>query len=144
MRLVLGFVLISGFGWLFDMATYTVLVNLFDAPPFAANFASSYVGVTFVWLVSLRRLFDVNKGYNKGYLLIYWLFQFISISAYSQGIHWVAAAVAPNIPAAVPPELAKCLPKVLITPFNLFTNFLFMRYLTGRMHKPGKMANECA
>lgn len=144
MRVVLGFVAISGAGWLFDMATYTVLVSVFGASPFAANFASSYVGVTFVWLVAVRRVFEVKNGYNKGYLLIYWVYQFISITAYSQGVQSVAAALAPNIPAGISPELAKSLPKILITPFNLFTNFLFMRYLTSRMHKLEKMANKCA
>lgn len=144
MRLVLGFVVVSGVGWLLDMAAYSLLANLFDTPPFAANFVSSYVGVTFVWIVSLRRVFDVSNKYNKGYLLIYWLYQFVSVFAYSQGIHWVAAACTANIPVGITPALGTILPKIFITPFNLFTNFLFMRYLTGRINELSKVANECA
>jgi putative flippase GtrA len=126
----LSFVLLSGAGWLCDFSTFTVLVTLLDCSPFSANFASSFVGVTFVWLMSLQVVFGRSRSSSGRFLLIYWGFQIVSILLYSRAIQWGASWM---IVLSTVPWLTSHVAittKVLVTPLNLATNFIFMRWLT--------------
>ncbi len=136
MKLFLGFVFISGVGWLLDIASYAGLSQLFRVAPAYANFISSMVGVTYVWIVALNRLFD-RREYGKSiYLPVYWSYQGISILAYSKLISIVAASALNSIIGdvlGIPLDLTA---KIIITAPNLLTNFIFMKILTKFM-KPG-------
>lgn len=133
MKLFLDFVLISGVGWLLDFLSYTVLTQTMYFVPAHANFISSMIGVTYVWMVALNRLF--NRGnYGKSiYLPIYWGYQTASIFGYSVLLS-IAASTEFNVwlgqllslPIAV-------VAKILITPPNLLTNFIFMSFLAKFM-----------
>lgn len=131
LRSFLGFLLLSGLGWLCDMLTYTALVHLAGVSPFAANVASSYVGVSFVWFTSLGTVFRRSGQGSGRFLLLYWCYQFMSIMAYSQLLQWTAAALAGK--AGVPALQGAVAAKIIVTPFNLVTNFLFMKVLTRYM-----------
>lgn len=132
-RVFAGFVLISGVGWLLDFSSYTVLTQWLGIGSAKANFMSSMVGVTYVWIVALGRLFRRKSDGLPVHLLIYWAYQALSISAYSLLIAVIAAS-APNawisqsigIPAAL-------VAKIIATPVNLLTNFMFMSFLTRFM-----------
>jgi putative flippase GtrA len=129
------FTLLSGFGWLCDFLTFSLLIKLFDVKIFTANFLSSYVGVTLVWFVSLNTVFKHSGKGSSTFLLVYWCFQFVSILAYSQLLHMVAIIIPGMIQfaqVASNPEIAA---KIIITPFNLVTNFIFMKFLTRFMRK---------
>lgn len=128
-----GFLLISGVGWLLDFTSYTVMTQWAELAPAPANFISSMIGVTYVWIVALGRLFNRGDYGRSIYLLVYWGYQAGSILAYSaligvifsSGLNvWVAQSL--GLPAEV-------LAKVLLTPPNLVTNFVFMSVLTRRM-----------
>ncbi|NYE61686.1 putative flippase GtrA [Duganella sp. 1224] len=131
LRAFLGFLLLSGLGWLCDMLTYTALVRLAGVAPFAANVVSSYVGVSFVWFTSLGTVFRRSGAGSGRFLLLYWGYQFLSIMAYSQLLQLTAAAVASH--AGVPALHSALAAKIIVTPFNLVTNFLFMKVLTRHM-----------
>ena len=131
LRAFLGFLLLSGLGWLCDMLTYTTLVRLAGVSPFAANVASSYVGVTFVWFTSLGMVCRRGGDHAGRFLVRYWCYQFISIMAYSQLLQLGAAALAGAAGALA--QHSAVVAKIAITPFNLVTNFLFMKVLTRRM-----------
>lgn len=134
MRVFLGFALISGIGWLLDFTSYVIFSQVFGWDPFYANFASSMVGVTYVWFFSLKRLFKLEGGGGLGFLVVYWIFQALSISAYSKMVSFtVATGVMPQLPHYLPPPAVVA--KIFFTPFNLVTNFLFMKFLTQRMRK---------
>lgn len=141
MKLFLGFVLISGVGWLLDMASYAGLSQVFAVAPSYANFLSSMVGVTYVWIVALNRLFDRREYGRSIYLPIYWGYQGASILAYS-GLISIVAASALNSKIGemigMPHTLTA---KIIITPPNLLTNFIFMSILTKFM-KPGDKAQH--
>jgi len=136
MKLFLGFVLISGIGWLLDMLTYAALSQLIGVEPAYANFLSSMVGVTYVWIIALNRLFK-RREYSKSiYLPIYWGYQGISILAYSALISVVASS---SINFRIGEMLgvhSGLIAKIIITGPNLLTNFIFMTILT-RFMKPG-------
>lgn len=133
MKLFLGFVLISGVGWLLDMASYAGLSQLFTVPPAYANFISSMVGVTYVWIVALNRLFDRPEYRRSIYLPIYWGYQGVSILAYSALISIVAASAYNSKIGQIFEMPSALVAKLIITGPNLITNFIFMSFLTKFM-----------
>lgn len=117
---------LSGLGWLLDFATFIILVEMVAVQGFIANFLSSYVGVTFVFFTSLKFAFRHDGDGRNSFLIIYWGFQFLSIFLYSETLQMLADAL-----IALPfHQLAA---KIIITPFNLVTNFLFMKLLVSFM-----------
>lgn len=133
LKTFLGFAFFSGLGWLCDFATYAALVEVVGTSPFSANFVSSYVGVTFVYFTSLRLVFNRVAGNHTLFLSLYWGFQFISILAYSAFLNVVVASVEAQsiIPAII--AFSSIAGKIIITPINLLTNFVFMKFLTRFM-----------
>lgn len=129
-----GFALLSGIGWCLDFLAFTVLVKLAGLSPFAANLLSSYVGITFVWFASLRVLFD--RAGHAGFLVAYWGYQLASILAYSQLLEAVAAGLAREAGWLAAAGGAALAAKIVVTPFNLLTNFVFMKLLTRAMPRP--------
>lgn len=133
MALFLAFVLVSGLGWVLDMVSYTGLTQAAGLSVGYANFISSMVGVTYVWVVALKRLFGKGAYARTVFLPIYWSYQAVSILGYSLLIPLVFAAefnVWLSQLSHVPPAVAA---KVLLTAPNLITNFLFMSFLTKLM-----------
>jgi putative flippase GtrA len=132
-QLFLGFVLVSGVGWVLDLLSYTGLTQATGLSAGYANFISSMVGVTYVWMVALSRLFG-KAGYGKSiFLPIYWSYQAISILGYSILISLVVTAefnVWLSQLSSVPPAVVA---KILLTAPNLMTNFVFMSFLTKFM-----------
>lgn len=132
MRQFLKFAFLSGLGWLCDFTTFTLLVKIVGASPFVANLVSSYVGVTFVWFTSLKTVFRRRATRSGTFLMTYWCYQFVSIMAYSQVLHITADGLAAAHLLEANSGVAA---KLLITPFNLITNYLFMKLLTRFMQK---------
>jgi putative flippase GtrA len=136
MKLFLGFVLISGVGWLLDMMSYAAFSQLAGMAPAYANFISSLVGVTYVWFIAINRLFN-RREYGKSiYLPVYWGYQGASILAYSALISIVAASAINSKISEIFGVPFGLVAKIIITAPNLLTNFIFMTILT-RFMKPG-------
>ncbi len=131
-KLFLKFIALSGIGWICDFLSFTILVK-FGMPDFAANFISSYIGVTFVWFTSLHRVFGHSGQVKSHFLFVYWSFQFISILAYSHFLHQFVVALYNLQMMQVLDSQLEIVAKIIITPFNLFTNFIFMTFLTRFM-----------
>ncbi|WBS02042.1 GtrA family protein [Pseudoduganella sp. SL102] len=135
MNQFLRFLVLSGLGWLCDFATFALLSQGFGMSPFAANVVSSYVGVTFVWFTSLKTVF--YRSGSRQALAMYWTYQLVSIMAYSQLLQAVAGALAgvlatTDLPVALR-SAGGLAAKILVTPLNLISNFLFMKFLTRSM-----------
>ena len=128
MRRFIAFAFISGVGWLCDFLTFTLLISSLDINSFFANFVSSYVGVTFVWFASLKTVFEHDGAARSRHLLFYWGFQFLSILTYSKLLQLMVSMMVVDLPSAFLLDV-KEIGKIIITPFNLFTNFIFMRLL---------------
>jgi putative flippase GtrA len=133
MRLFLGFVLVSGVGWLLDLVSYTALTQVAHLAPAYANFISSMVGVTYVWMIALNRLFGKGDYGKSLFLPVYWSYQAASILAYSL---LIGLAVSTGFTlwlsqlSHLPPAVVA---KILLTAPNLVTNFIFMSFLTKFM-----------
>lgn len=127
LRAFLGFALVSGVGWLLDFLAFTALAKAAGRSPFEANFVSSWVGVTFVWFVSLRLIFGAAG--RTSLLAVFWGCQLASILAYSQVLALLASELGTTFGwvAAVGADIAA---KIILTPINLLTNFVLMKSLT--------------
>lgn len=128
------FAALSGVGWLLDVVSYAMLVEVLGGKPFVSNFISSYVGVTFVWFASLKRVFGRN-GAGGRLLVAYWGFQLLSILGYSHTLQLLVGAVVSLNLLTQFGGSGEMAAKLLITPFNLVTNFLFMKFLTRFMQQ---------
>nr|WP_274383220.1 GtrA family protein [Cupriavidus gilardii] len=130
------FAALSGCGWICDFLTFTLLDKYLGAPPFAANFGSSYVGVTFVWFTSLKSVFGRSEPGQNRYIVVYWAFQFFSILAYSQVLSLLVNILQQSSIAAWAASHLAIVAKIIITPFNLVTNYMFMKALSRFMRNP--------
>lgn len=129
----LRFALLSGVGWLCDFGVYSLLVLLTDIGSSSANFISSFVGVTFVYLTSLGYVFRRRDQNRKVFLTSYWAWQAASITAYSVALGLLVASLV-NLQLLT--ELGVNIAiagKIIITPINLLTNYMFMKWLTRFM-----------
>ncbi|MFJ5237469.1 GtrA family protein [Pseudomonas neuropathica] len=133
MKLFLGFLLVSGVGWILDLFSYTALTQAFGVSPAFANFASSMVGVTYVWMIALNRVFKRGGHGKYVFLPIYWAYQTVSILGYSLLISIVVVKLVDFVVDQAVPLPVAVLAKLMVTPVNLLTNFLFMTVLTKFM-----------
>lgn len=133
MKLFWGFVLISGVGWLLDMVSYAGLSQFYTLQPAYANLISSMVGVTYVWMVALNRLFDRREYCRSIYLPIYWSYQVLSILAYSVVIYMIVATAFNSKIGQIFDIPSALVAKIIVTGPNLITNFIFMLFLTKFM-----------
>lgn len=135
MKLFLSFAFVSGVGWLLDLAVYTVSSQLFGFAPSYSNFVSSMFGVTYVWIISLNRLFHREAYGQSIYLLIYWGYQVASIFAYSLLISMIAGSALNSKISEILGMPFGFVAKIIISSPNLLTNFIFMTILI-RFMKP--------
>ncbi len=121
------FAFLSGTGWLLDFSSYSALVELTSLGPSAANFASSYVGVTFVYATSLRFVFGRAQKQALHFILVYWIYHFFSTLVYSGVLQLVVDHL--TLYRLSVSGSGALEGKIIITPFNLLTNFAFMSLL---------------
>lgn len=126
----LVFIIFSGIGWLIDLSVYSFQIYFFNTSGFLANFISAYAGVTFVWFTSLRYIFKKDIKDNSIFLLIYWIYQFVSILFFSKVISILGLYISQNISDYAH---SLFLAKIIATPINLLCNLLFMKYLINFM-----------
>ena len=112
------FAIVSGSGLALDLAIFLVLVRWI--PAFAANIVSSSAAVTFVYFVSVRRVFRYHGRFILAMFASYALYQLCGILAGS----WAVSAL---VHADVAPGLAK----IAILPVTFGCNYLFMWWLTA-------------
>lgn len=113
--MIVRFGLVSGMGWLIDFCFFVSLGWLG-----AANMVGASVAVLFVFVASVRHVFEYEGGYLVGKLIAYIVYQAIAILAASLLIdaltHWAG--------------LAPVLAKILVTPLTFYANFQFMSLIT--------------
>ena len=117
------FALISGVGWLIDFSVYTALTRLTAVPVAAANYLSSLPAITYVFLVSTRRLLAcrTERASRLTKYLVYALYQLALVSAASFAMQALSGALTPVT------QYHKLAAKILITPFTMTANFFVLR-----------------
>ena len=120
---------LSGLGWIIDMCIFSLL-TYFSVYTILANIISSFVAVTFVYLTSTKNIFvNMNNKFNiKKKYVVYVLYQVIIVLISSTIINLIAKDLTgSNIELFV--NYSKILAKIIVTPFTMVTNFMFMKFL---------------
>jgi len=131
----LRFMVTSGLGWFLAMTILWVLVKYVAISIFWANWAGDLVAVTYVYCVSVRKIFWHDGNYLKLKFVVWIVYTAFMINLASvftnlTGSFMVNAALLASRPVAA---LAA---KVLITPFSLALNFFVARFLLERFGRP--------
>ena len=125
------FLFVSGTGWIIDFGIYLILTNIFKLEVFYSNVLSSIPAITFVFIVSTKKIFQKNKNgmsLSKKYL-IYFVYQLILIFLVSLlGQFLYAIALNYNIVH----KMLKIIIKILITPITMIINFFVMKFLAEK------------
>lgn len=118
---------VSGIGWLLDFSIYNLL-GLFGIPFDKCNFLSSICGVTFVFFVSIRKIFKVNlKRFSLWQkYVIYIIYQIFMISIASKCVGMLSNYFL-MLPIGIPTQLVGIGAKICITPLTMICNFAFMK-----------------
>lgn len=130
---VLKFIGFSGIGWLIDTTIYMILTSIFKLNIDISNIFSSLVGVTFVFIMSTRKIFVSNSKINiKIKYLIYVIYQVILILTISKVMLLLKDIITPlNIDLIN--KYINITVKIIITPFTMVINFIVMKLLLEKI-----------
>jgi putative flippase GtrA len=118
LRRIAKFAGVSGAGLCLDYAVYAALCSGgLDAG--LANLVSAGCGVTFVFVVSARHIFEGGEGFMLRLFLAYAAYQVVAISLASGAVHEATALFGGRY----------LLGKTAILPFSFAANYLFMNWL---------------
>lgn len=121
------FIGLSGIGWILDFTTYTVL-GVISANLVLNNTISSWVGVTFVFLLSTRIVFkNKSKIPLKWKYVIYLLYQCVLIFFISKLLNRVNVYLLTHVALAVVKNFSTIISKILVTPITMVLNFVVMK-----------------
>ena len=124
---------ISGIGWILDLIIYTILTNLLNVHITIANIISSFVGVTFVFLTSTRKLFVNNSKINlKLKYVIYILYQIVLVLTISYVMSLIKTALI-NLNIEFIINNINLIVKIIVTPFTMCINFIVMKNLIEKI-----------
>jgi len=131
MNKAIKFVIVSGIGFILDFIIYTILVNITPLNVNIANMISSLIGVTYVFIISTRKIFENNKNNIplKYKYIIYVIYQIILILLASYCVLLLKNLFI-NINIDIISKFSKILAKMFITPFTLTINYFAMKKLT--------------
>jgi putative flippase GtrA len=135
----LGFVSVSGVGFIIDFTCYYLFTNILSMDVFISNYLSAIPAVTFVFFVSTRFIFEGNLGVGDKLIryFIYFLYQLVLlylVSKLSQGLYDSEAI---NSIDVLNDKSRKIIVKLLITPITMTINFICMKVIVGAFTKEG-------
>lgn len=110
----------SGAGLAIDFLLFLALLAG-GATPGYANLLSGTAAVSFVYFISVRRIFSYRGSFLLGFFIAYLAYQ-------AAGVGLASWAVASLVELQVQPLLAK----LMILPVTFPANYAFMSLLTGR------------
>ena len=127
------FIGISGIGWIMDFICYSVL-SIFSKNLVVNNMISSWIGVTFVFLLATKKVFQNNSKIPlKWKYAIYLLYQFILIYLISNLLNAINLAIVGHIGIALIVRFSKILSKIIVTPITMTLNFFVMKYIIEKI-----------
>lgn len=130
---ILKFVGVSGIGWIIDTIIYLILSNIISVSVNIANMISSLIGVSFVFIVSTRKIFKNNTKINiKIKYLIYLVYQIILIITVSY-ILLILKEYILTLDVSPISEHINIIVKILITPFTMIINYIVTKLLIEKL-----------
>ena len=124
------FFCISGIGWLIDMLIYTLLTTITPIPTIVCNIISSIISVTYVYIVSTRKTFtNTSTKRNLKTKYVYYIIYQVCIILLSSTLIGLLSSKLLGVSVAYLVKYRKIVSKIIITPFTMICNFIFMKYL---------------
>ncbi len=132
----MNFFIVSGIGWLIDLSIYSFLIfNDFDV--FISNLTSAGIAVTYVYIISVNKIFSHDNSYIKVRFIIYIAYQILSIVGFTYLIYKTNIFLIGNVASQFLIAYSPLFAKIIITPFNLIVNFVFMKILLEKINIKG-------
>lgn len=135
---IINFVCTSGIGFIIDFSFYYFLSTYANVSISYSNMISAIPAVTYVFIVSNRKIFNCTKKkypvYSK--YIIYILYQVVLVtivSVLAQVIFENAYSVINEKINFITEGKCKILVKCFITPITMICNFLVMKFLCEKM-----------
>ena len=133
LKQAVGFVGLSGIGWILDFCTYTVL-GFLSENLVLNNFISSWVGVTFVFIFATRKIFMNNSRIPlKWKYLIYIAYQFVLIFLVSILLGKIDGLIMEYVTVEMILKFSFIISKIIITPITMILNFFVMKGLIEKI-----------
>ena len=122
----------SGTGWVIDFGLYSILTGIFELQILYSNILSSIPAITFVFIVSTKRIFKENKdGFSiKQKYLIYFVYQMVLILLVSLLGQFLYTIIINN---GINFSFLKIIIKIIITPVTMILNFFVIKYLAEKL-----------
>lgn len=126
------FLFVSGTGWIIDFGLYSILTEIFELQILYSNILSSILAITFVFVVSTKKIFKENKKglSTKQKYLIYFVYQVVLIFLVSILGQIVYINLIKN---GISYSLLKIVIKIMITPITMIMNFFVIKYLAEKL-----------
>lgn len=127
------FLFVSGIGWLIDFSLYVILTTKFNLKIFYANIFSSIPAISYVFLISTKKIFVKSHRNNLTIIqkyIIYFIYQLLLIfliSIFAQNLYILVGKYNLNF------KIMKIIIKILITPVTMTINFFVIKYLTEKL-----------
>ena len=125
----------SGIGFIMDFTAYTIMTQVFEFSVMRANFLSSLIGATFVFIVSTHKIFEKSRSalplpVKYGAYIIY---QLVLIFLVSELGDFLNGLIHTHFEFELLLRYSKLVCKVLITPLTMTCNFFVMRFISERI-----------
>ena len=127
------FLFVSGIGWLIDFSLYAILTIEFNLKIFYANIFSSIPAISYVFLISTKKIFTKSQKNTLTIVqkyIIYFIYQLLLIffiSIVAQNLYILLGKYNLNF------KLMKIIIKILITPVTMTINFFVIKYLAEKL-----------
>lgn len=132
----LSFLMVSGIGFILDFSIYYALTDFLEINIVYANIISAIPAVTYVFLISTRKIFATkksNRSISDKYIIyfIYQIILLILISLLAQFLYNKFYHLASNY--LVIKNNFKIIIKCIITPITMTCNFFVMKILCEKI-----------
>lgn len=131
------FLVVSGIGWLMDFGLYTLIAKFTEIPVEYGNMISGIPALTFVFLVSTRKIFEKSAGKMPlwGKYIIYFVYQMVLLSLVSHLCGMLFGIYQRVLPREwdIAEIYLKIFSKICITPVTMICNFCVMKKLSEKL-----------
>lgn len=133
LKQMLKFFGISGIGWILDFIIYTSLTVFLTSRVDISNMISSFIGITFVFLFSTKKVFINNSKISlKIKYLIYIIYQVVLILIVSEVMLYLKKYFF-SLDIKLLLKYINIVVKVIVTPFTMLINFIVIKKLIEKI-----------
>ncbi len=129
----IGFAGLSGIGWILDFCIYTGL-GIISTNLILNNMISSWMGVTFVFAFTTRKIFENKSNISLSWkYLMYLIYQCLLIFLISNLLYQINEIILLHFVSNSVRNFSGIISKILVTPVTLILNFVVMKYVIEKL-----------